>query len=577
MEGIENSRSKFILLQAPTGFGKTICVLSSILGSKRRIFWVVRTGNETDRPIEELEKIFERGHNFKGISLRGKKDMCLLAEKFNAKDNESVQELCRRWKKNCVYYKRLKRFSFFLERPIKFSEIRKICKENMVCPYYLQMELLEDADVISLNYNYVFTPLSKMFLKEFQGSILVVDEAHNLYDYIITSYSDRVTERSFENAVQELRKIGGPGGIIERILGISRKLKQLSKRERIISEEILEYLDPEFLEEIEYYAEKYLDYLVKIGKAPRSSLNHLRRFFETIVSNIGKPGKYLFLFEEKGRWVLEYKDFDVREKLEEIFGRFERIILMSGTLEPVKVTTEMLGIKEYTYIKVPDFVDKNKVISLFLNDVTTRGEEVEERFVGRYERSIRIFLEAPFNVGVYFPSYKVMEIFKETIREACREVGKKVYFEREDMTGHEASEIVKKMGEENSVLVGICGGRFSEGVDFPGKVMEGVYIVGIPFERPSLILRKKMEYFRKIYGRRARYYGYIVPAIRKISQTAGRIIRSKEDRGFFVFGDFRLVRNRIYYNLLPEYLKQNAFVDRSSEIKKYIERFCKIT
>ena len=46
-----------VCIHAATGFGKTPVILAALLpyvvGGSRRIIWAVRTGNETDRPIEE--------------------------------------------------------------------------------------------------------------------------------------------------------------------------------------------------------------------------------------------------------------------------------------------------------------------------------------------------------------------------------------------------------------------------------------------------------------------------------------------------------------------------------------------
>jgi DNA excision repair protein ERCC-2 len=72
---------KPVCINATTGFGKTPCILSALLPFRRRIIWAVRTGNESDRPIEELKAIDERAsRRFFGLSYRGKKDMCLLKE-----------------------------------------------------------------------------------------------------------------------------------------------------------------------------------------------------------------------------------------------------------------------------------------------------------------------------------------------------------------------------------------------------------------------------------------------------------------------------------------------------------------
>ncbi|MEM0307882.1 MAG: hypothetical protein QXO64_02950, partial [Thermofilaceae archaeon] len=75
-----------VILEAPTGFGKTPVVLYALLPyveRGRRIVWAVRTGSETDRPVEELA-VFRRelGLKLVGVSFRGKRDMCLLARKF---------------------------------------------------------------------------------------------------------------------------------------------------------------------------------------------------------------------------------------------------------------------------------------------------------------------------------------------------------------------------------------------------------------------------------------------------------------------------------------------------------------
>ena len=47
-----------VVVSAPTGFGKTAAILAALLPAAvkegRRILWAVRTGTETDRPIEEL-------------------------------------------------------------------------------------------------------------------------------------------------------------------------------------------------------------------------------------------------------------------------------------------------------------------------------------------------------------------------------------------------------------------------------------------------------------------------------------------------------------------------------------------
>jgi Rad3-related DNA helicases len=56
----EKIREKNLIISAPTGYGKTAVILAAILPYAKendlKIIWTVRTGPETDRPIEELKK-----------------------------------------------------------------------------------------------------------------------------------------------------------------------------------------------------------------------------------------------------------------------------------------------------------------------------------------------------------------------------------------------------------------------------------------------------------------------------------------------------------------------------------------
>ncbi|MCC6039800.1 MAG: hypothetical protein LM565_03180, partial [Thermofilum sp.] len=79
-------KRRHVVLEAPTGFGKTPVVIHALIPfieRGRRVVWAVRTGSETDRPIEEIRVFRERaGLRVFAMSFRGKRDMCLLARRF---------------------------------------------------------------------------------------------------------------------------------------------------------------------------------------------------------------------------------------------------------------------------------------------------------------------------------------------------------------------------------------------------------------------------------------------------------------------------------------------------------------
>ena len=90
-----------------------------------------------------------------------------------------------------------------------------------------------------------------------------------------------------------------------------------------------------------------------------------------------------------------------------------------------------------------------------------------------------------------------------------------------------------------AVFLGVQGGRTSEGVDFPGNQMNSVVVVGVPYAEPTPRVRAQIDYYESRFPGRGREYGYILPAMKKACQAAGRPIRTLDDRGAIVFLDNR--------------------------------------
>ncbi len=113
--------------------------------------------------------------------------------------------------------------------------------------------------------------------------------------------------------------------------------------------------------------------------------------------------------------------------------------------------------------------------------------------------------------------------------------------------------ILRRFREDvTSVLFGIDS--FWEGVDVPGKALEIVVIVRLPFAVPTdPIVQAQIEEIERT-GRNA-FTGYSVPeAAIKLRQGAGRLIRHRNDRGAVIVLDSRMATARyggIFKRSLP--------------------------
>jgi len=554
-----------LIANAPTGLGKTVSALGPALSSaldKGLTVWFLTNRHTQHKLAVETLKLIQKkwGVEFGCVDLLGKRWMCnqevkdLYSQEFNEfckaltekKECEFLNKV--KWKNNVTV--EAKRLVEELERreAMHNEEVVEICREGGFCSYEVSLEMGKKANVVIGDYYYVFNPFIQQNVfgkmnQELEKVILVVDEAHNLPRRVVEMLSNKLTSNMLKNAILEGKK-NGYGSVVSLLEKIEEVLEELNtfdknlSRERLVKKE--EFLKR--IKEIKDY-EELVNELEIVGdeirkKKRRSYIGGVASFLEAwlgddecftrIISE--KTGKY-------GRMVvLSYDCLDPALASRGIFERVHSVVLMSGTLNPTFMYNDILGVngeeKEYPN----PFPIENK-LTLIVPETTTkyslRGEAMYKR-IG--EKCSEILGLVPGNCAVFFPSYELRDrigVFLD-----CE---KKKFWEKSEM-GKESKEMFleefKEEKDSGGVLLGVMGGSFGEGVDLPGDLLNGVIIVGVPLGKPDLKTREVMRYFDEKFGR-GWDYGYLYPAINKCFQSAGRCIRSAEDKGVVVFLDER--------------------------------------
>jgi len=581
-----------ILFDAPTGYGKTPVVLAAILPIAEEynvpILWAVRTGNETDRPIEELKQIVGRTRRrIFGISIRGKRDMCLLARQNNIRDHEGVSVLCRRMRDKCPFYRNLFYKRLSVKKPLLFSEILKLGIESNICPYFLQLNLARKARVISMSYNYIFSEPIRWSLRSYvrmKNAILVVDEAHNMQNVIASINSDRITLGTVERAINEVSRFNDNRSkrLLEKIKRLYKILKQEAEGIRgeddifdpitIISEA---ELDDEDFSHAGKLVSKIYTRMLKEGKSPRSSLRHLMDFLKLSIEYVELDGIAFLKYKDKNRVVFERWDMRASELLSEIWDYFFSIVFMSGTLKPYNAFSEISGIKHYYEVSDEFKIPRENVVSLIIKDLTTKGEELSVQMKERYITAFKEILPVlEVNTAIFFASYRIMNELIRDVKKIVEECNRNIFVEQEGMMGDEARQILEEFKKsEKNVLCASMQGRFAEGADFPGEALEAIILVGIPFERLTVRTQLYIDYYSRIYGsEKGRFYAYVLPALRRASQALGRALRSSDDKAILIAMDERYRDNR-YFRLLPKFFREYAKLVNVPAAIEFIEEF----
>ena len=566
-----------VLIEGSNGLGKTISALSACIPvameKNLKILYVARTHRQHDRVIEELKAI-HRKQPVVGVSIRGRNEMCLNAfATGGAFDSKSMMEVCEllKTKGRCPFYLNVqKKTPEYLElvravsvRPYLASDILSICMKREICPYELVKAAVTEARVIALSYLYVFEPnIRNAFMKNLEAElskvILIVDEAHNLPETAIDISSSSLSSFAVKQAELEANKFGNKE--VEKFAHSFKdtidKLTEGVSREKVISPtEVIEDIQKsgidnpkEFFEGMQEAGNAIKKRLLAEGKNPRSYLHSmgdfLLRWMETADDDSFINVASCYLNRERNRTAkLEIVALDPAKVTEPVFSSTYANVIMSGTLQPLeayeKITKLPFGTVECV---VPSPFPKEHVFSAVCCGITT---SMEKRTPAMYrtiiERIAEVAENTPTNTGVFAASFEVLNsILSEGLEDA---LSKPLFHEKREMTSEQNEKMVSNFkasgGKGGAVFLGVQGGRTSEGVDFPGNQMNSVAVVGVPYAEPTPRVKAQIEYYEKRFPGLGREYGYILPAMKKASQAAGRPIRTLDDRGAIVFMDYR--------------------------------------
>jgi DNA excision repair protein ERCC-2 len=566
-----------VLIEGSNGLGKTISALSAVLPiaieKKLKILYVARTHRQHERVIEELKAIGKK-HPVAGVSLRGRNEMCLYRFDLNQHyDAKSLMEVCEllKAKGTCPYYKGADKQSYdYLSllqligtRSYKASEIMRICKKKNLCPYELVKSALSDVNVIALSYLYVFDPdIRNAFLKsldtQLQKVILIVDEAHNLPETAVDVSSSNLSLFMMRQAEMEAKRFGyeDAEAFAKLLYEETEKRAANVRKEEQISSQFLDgvrekagVLAPRsFYQHLNEIGNQVKKTLLSEGKHPRSYINALSEFLlrwtetEDDEAYINVISKY-FTRESAQTAKLEIVALDPSKITQPIFSATYANVVMSGTLQPLEAFAKITKMPENTVEHIaPSPFPPEHILSVVSCGVTTA---LESRTSAMYQVCIKRIQEVvrntPVNTGIFTASYEVSRsLMAEGLQDALE---KPLFFERKGMTSKANEKLVSDFKEHSltggAVFLGVQGGRTSEGVDFPGNQMNSVIIIGVPYAEPTPRVKAQIDYYEKRFPTRGREYGYILPAMKKASQCAGRPVRTLEDKGAIIFLDHR--------------------------------------
>lgn len=588
---------KNVIIEGANGLGKTIAALTSCIPIARekqlQIIHVCRTNKQADRVISELKEIGKKS-TISGVSIRGRREMCLhpFVEK-HADDSATASVLCGQLKKlrKCEYHNRMNERLPHLQNTLKIlkdtpatsTDIQKLCDESKICPYELILKVIEDVTVVAASYQYVFNPnIREIFMNKVSRGmneiLLIVDECHNIIDTSIDISSDQLSIFSVRQALKEVKAFG-KSEFIRIVRGLAAQLEQNQEHteieKKIDARNVLFELSREVGATIDLdYTEKMISAGMKIqysylarDKPPRSYLHRIGQFLRKFIITRSRT-EFLHLvssYRTRGEgWGVRFEviSLDARFTTQSVFEHVYNSVHISGTIEPIEAYSKIVGMDALPLVtEVLDSpYDEKNVKGYIISDLSTK---LNDRTPENYQKMCQIIGEAvnntPANTGIFTASYVVLDGLLDARIE--KQITKPLFYESRKMTSSANDRIVNEFKsystEGGAALLGVLGGRSSEGADFPGEQMSTCIIVGIPYARPTTRIQSQIDYLDEQFDKKGREYGYVIPAMRRASQAAGRPIRSLNDKGLIIFLDHRFAQNYTS-RFLPLWIKENT-------------------
>ncbi len=582
------AEGKHLVADAPTGLGKTIAVLfpavEYAVANGLNVFFLTSRLSQHKAAIETLKLM--KNKKFKAIDIVGKKHLC--SQDVTDMDTGMFNNYCSAMikDKRCAYYKNSHsadlagergRIMGMLASSIANTEESIKLAGGRYCTYEVLMDAARNADVIVGDYFHLFgmhEKFMKRMGKNLSDTIIIVDEAHNLSSRIRNHLSSKISTRACDLAAKEAQKFTEfeARSIIHEIdhalTAMGKKL--FGKKEAFVERE-------DFLERIAVIG-NYDELIAKLTIVGQQVLE------EKKISYVDKIAEFLQLWKREG---IGYTRIISREKIhdkehiavqfscldpsiisKEIVQGSHSTILMSGTLSPMEMHRDLLGLEPGRTIMKSyssPFPKENRK-NIIVKGVTTK---YTERTTANYEKMARIISNSinavQGNAAVFFPSYDIRDKLTDLVK-----TNKHMILEKSSMTKKERDEVkeeLRKHVTKGAVLYGVMGGSFSEGIDLPGDLLNGVIIVGLPLERPDLSVEALIAYYEQRF-QKGRDYGYNFPAMIKVMQASGRCIRNEEDRGVIVFMDERFLWTN-YKRIFPKDWTFTVTSNPEDEIRKF--------
>ena len=556
------------LVEAPTGSGKTMAGLFAALKAMgegeldRLVFLTSRTTGQ--RAIEDA--LVDAVHPVQA-------DSALTAVTVTAKDRICFGDGTPCDRTECRfargYYERMPaaRRQLIGRRLVRRGEVEAVAREHEVCPFELSLDVAAWADVVVCDYNYVFDPIVRLTRLEnplFAKVGLIVDEAHQLGDRVRDMLGSNLSRRAVKAASAEP---GVPEPLARGLRSVDWALAAIGRESTDGESEIPP--PGALLRAIERLQGAALETDVDSERFPAAAAACFEAFQFAFLAERAADGTHHYIAACAGRdLTVELVCTVPADHIRECMSGFHGSARVSGSLTPASVFQQIHGASESNDVLISDGCFPREHFGVFVvTDISTYYRD-RDRTLGRVANLIQgVCTQTTGNYLVALPSFEYAQAASNAVQ------GIDIRCQQPGMTLDEREDFVRWISEPQAGRVGfvVMGGVFGESVDFRDGSLDGIVVVGAGL--PPKSLKRDLIAVDEVAAGRAvdgDEIAYRQPAMTRVVQAAGRVVRSASERGVAVLVDPRFA-NAAYRAFLPSrWMTRNL---RSNQVAEALGEF----
>lgn len=578
-------QKKPMLIQAPTGLGKTLGVLfpalKESLNRGQKTIYITPKNSQHQIALNTVHLLQSKGAACKSLMLTAKKKLCMKNEPIcSSKQCEFAESHYTKCTTNNLLKKAQKK------EHLDQSFFKKMAERYQICPYELQMNCIPFVDVVIGDYNYVFSSnntnsrVCTLPLGEMEQANLVIDEVHNLPSRGMDYYSPTLEVKFFEYYLHALEKY--PHLFKEQLSKrISECIKLIHQcalpnargpHKVTLSEQAFKQQEERLNQLLTDYLES--DLTIEAND-PILKLCSYWSDFTQAIEFVNEGKEEFFISFNPMNDTLKISCYDASSFLKEHYSSFQHVIGFSATLKPFSYYSQLIGLRGSNLhteeFSTPFCPDNRKL--LIIPQVSTKYRDREANYSKMVEVITRITALKEGNYFIFFPSFD----FLDKIFQRMPPTTFSLLRQERSMNLKDTNNLLAQLHQKNKphLFFAVQGGSFAEGIDYVGELAIGAFIVGPPLPNYDWEREQMKHYYEKRY-QAGQEYAYIYPAMAKAIQAAGRVIRTETDKGLIVLLDNRFLDPKYsqcmpkdWFGERPQELVSTAIIN---DIKAFWER-----